>query len=130
MSAPGDGGVEDGGGTVGDGELVVAGGESSPLFESAERSLDDVAFTVVDFVERGWSAASGSATFAMPCLVARFGDHGLNAAVAQVPADRSGGVGLVTADPLGSGSWAPAGCAHAAGPSAAGTSGSPQPGPV
>ena len=43
MLGPGDDGVEDGGGSVDGGELVVAGGQPAPLFEVAEAPLDDVA---------------------------------------------------------------------------------------
>jgi len=47
MFRPGDDGIEDGGGAVDDSEFVVAGGQSSPLFEVAEASLDHVPVAVV-----------------------------------------------------------------------------------
>jgi hypothetical protein len=58
MPGPGDDGVEDGGGSVDGGELVVAGGQAPPLREVAEAAFDDVAVAVVDGVERGWPAAA------------------------------------------------------------------------
>lgn len=57
MLGPCDDGVQDDGGPVDAGELVVAGGHASPLFEVAEPALDDVALAVVDCVERRSAAA-------------------------------------------------------------------------
>lgn len=51
MFGPGDDGVEDGGGSVGGSEFVVAGGQAAPLFEVGEAAFDDVAVAVVDRVE-------------------------------------------------------------------------------
>ena len=54
MPSLGDDGVEDGGGSVDGGELVVAGCEAAPLFEVAEAAFDDIAVAVVGCAgERG-----------------------------------------------------------------------------
>ena len=55
--------VEDGAGSVGDGELVVASRDSAPLLDEREGPLDDVAVFVGTCVERGWSAALASLAF-------------------------------------------------------------------
>jgi hypothetical protein len=44
--------VEDGGGAVGQGQFVIAGGQASPLLDDVEAALDDVAALVVCSVER------------------------------------------------------------------------------
>jgi hypothetical protein len=51
---------------VGQGVLVVAGGDRAPLLESVEASLDRVALRVEGGVEAGWPSACGS------CGVAAF----------------------------------------------------------
>lgn len=53
MAGPGDAGTEDDRCPVGDGELVVAGGQSPPLLEQGERSFDEIALFVEGFVEGG-----------------------------------------------------------------------------
>ncbi len=57
MPGPGDDGVEDGAGAVDDGEFVVAGGQSPPLFEVTKAPLNNVACLVVFGVEGRWASA-------------------------------------------------------------------------
>jgi hypothetical protein len=45
MGCPDGDGAEDGGGAVGDGEFVVAGGQAAPLFDGVESALDHIAPT-------------------------------------------------------------------------------------
>lgn len=80
MPGPGDDGVEDHGRAVDDRELVVAGGESAPLLDVAVATLDDVAVAVVGGIEPDGSAAACPATLAVPLLVGRLGDHGVDPA--------------------------------------------------
>ena len=56
--------MEDGSGSVGDGEFVVAGRDAAPLLDQCERPLDDVAVFVGVFVERRPAAALGAFVFA------------------------------------------------------------------
>jgi hypothetical protein len=51
-------GFEDDAAREGQGEFVVAGAKSAPLFDGAEPALDDVALAVVVPVERRWPAAA------------------------------------------------------------------------
>lgn len=46
-----DGGEHDGGGEVGC-ELVIAGGDASPILEAAEHALDEIALAIGRLVER------------------------------------------------------------------------------
>lgn len=100
MLGPGGDGVEDGCGSVDDGELVVSSRETTPLLEVAEPPLDDVAVAVVDLVEGWWPTAAGTASSAVSCLIVGLGDHRNDRALAQVSADRPRGVGLVAAQSL------------------------------
>lgn len=70
--------------------LVVAGGESTPLLEVAVAAFDDVTALVVGDIEPDGSSAARPAALAVALLVGRFGDRGLDAAGAQVPAASRG----------------------------------------
>jgi hypothetical protein len=106
-ACPGEAGGEDDGGAVGDGELVVAGGQSSPLLGQGEVAFDDVAAAVGGGVEPRWLAASGSAAFAGGDLVGLLGDDDPDPAGVQGAAVDAGGVGLVGDHGVGSGAWTP-----------------------
>ena len=56
--------------------------------------------SVVDGVEGKWPSAVRAAALAVPGLVGGLGDDRDDAALAQVGADRAGGVGLVAAQPV------------------------------
>ncbi len=68
---------------------------------------------VVDGVESDRAPAAGSAAPAMALLVIGFWDHGLDAAGAEVPADRAGRVCLVGSDRVRPGAWSSPLAAHA-----------------
>ena len=68
---PGDGSGEDDGATVGDGVLVVAGGQTAPLLEQAEGAFDDVAPPIPVCVVGDRSATGRTATLAVALLVTR-----------------------------------------------------------
>jgi hypothetical protein len=59
---------------VSQGVFVVAGGDSSPLLESAEPALDGVAVAVELGIERRWAAASRALGLAPGDLVGLLGD--------------------------------------------------------
>ncbi|WP_245192112.1 hypothetical protein [Amycolatopsis azurea] len=50
--------MEDYRGLVDDGELVVAGGQATPLLEQIEPALDNVAAAVVHRFEREWATTA------------------------------------------------------------------------
>lgn len=79
---PGDDREDRGGGAVGDGELVVAGGQSTPLFGLVEGPLDDVAPLVGLGVEPVGSTALAAAPLSCGDLVALGRDDGGDAAPA------------------------------------------------
>ncbi len=85
--------------------LVVSGCDASPLLDVTILALDHVAVAVVVGVECDRPATSRSAALAVSFLVVGFRDHSLDAAGAQMAADRAGRVGLVAADRVRSGSW-------------------------
>ena len=68
-------GCEDGAGAVDDGELVVPGGQSSPLLEGSEGAFDDVAGLVGVVVVGHGPPATRTSAGAVGLLVAWFGDH-------------------------------------------------------
>ena len=68
--------MDDGGGTVGDGQLVVAGRDIAPLLDQSEGALDDVAILVGIFVEGGRPSTRSPFAFTGGDLVALVGDHG------------------------------------------------------
>lgn len=103
--------MEDNCGSVNDGELVVASGQTTPLLEQVEATFDNVATPVIDRVERGWATTTGTPAFTVPGLIGRFGNHRDNAASTQMPADRAGGIRLVAPDAVGTST-----CPTAAGP--------------
>ena len=82
-------------GAVGDGELVVAGGDAAPLLCEGEVSLDDVATLVGHLVEAGRASTPAAAAFAGSCLVPLVRDHGLDTAPPQLGSDDAGRVGAV-----------------------------------
>lgn len=92
--------MDEDGGAVDDRVFVVASREAAPLLGVAEAAFDDVAVLVVVGIEPDGPAAAWAATFPVALLVAGGfgGDHGLDAATAQVRADRAGRVCLVAAD--------------------------------
>src|SRR5205823_8078541 len=75
--------------------LVVPGCHGPVLAELAEGPLDDVALLVSDRVEGGRAAAPAAAPQPVFHLIRGFGDGRLDAAAAQVRADRRAGVRLV-----------------------------------
>ena len=83
--------------------FVVAGGDGAVLAELAEGTFDGVALLVSGGVEGGWAAARAAAADPVAGLVGGFRDGGLDAALAQVDADRGGGVRLVAQDLPGPG---------------------------
>lgn len=83
--------------SVDDGELVVAGGQTTPLLGDVESSLNDVAALVVLGVERWWSSALGAATFSVADLIGRFGNDGDDPSSAQPLSGRSAGIVLIAA---------------------------------
>lgn len=93
------------------GGFLVAGGDASPLFEAVDAPLDGVALFVGLAVEGWWSAASAASAEPVAALVCGDGDHGPDAALAQVFADGAGGVCLVGEDHVrpGAGSSSPTG---------------------
>ncbi|PXY18044.1 hypothetical protein BAY59_34165 [Prauserella coralliicola] len=88
---------------IDDGEFVVASCQATPLFEQGDAPFDNVAAAIIDRVEGGRTAAAGTAAGAVPGLVGRLGDHRRDAAIAQMPPDRSRGISLVAADTVGPG---------------------------
>jgi len=70
------------------------------LLVFVEAAFDDVAALVVLRVVAHGATAAGAASFAVPSLIGGFGDHGDDAALAQVSADRAGRVRLVAAEPV------------------------------
>lgn len=95
--------MEDGSGSVGDGEFVVAGRDAAPLLDQCERPLDDVAVFVGVFVERRPAAALGAFVFADGDLITLLGDHGPDPAGAEHAPVHSAAVGLVAQDSVGPG---------------------------
>ena len=91
---PGDAGVEDGGGAVGDGKFVVLGRDAAPLLVEGEGAFDDVAILVCVRVEGGWSATAAPSPFAGADLVAFLWDHRRDSAASQPTADHTTGVAL------------------------------------
>src|SRR4051794_21809518 len=75
---PVDVGDTDGGG-VADGELVVAGGECTLVFEGVDAALDGVPVAIDHGVEAGWSSAGGTTGLAVGGLVGGGRDGGLDA---------------------------------------------------
>lgn len=75
------------------GGLLVARGDASPLLQAVDAPLDGVALLVGLSVEGWWPAASAAPTEPVAALVWG-GDHCPDAALAQVLADRAGGVRL------------------------------------
>src|SRR3954468_7559874 len=77
---------EDGGrydpAAVGQGVLVVAGGQGPPLLEDVEAAFDDVAAGVLERVVGHRPAAARAPALAVPGLVVRLRDDGLDAAAA------------------------------------------------
>src|SRR5690242_16646387 len=90
------------GGGVSDCELVVAGGEAAVVFEVVEAGLDGVAVLVPVGVEGWWSAAGGASSSSVSGLVGGNGDGRGDLVLPQPGSVRSGGVGLVGQDPVGS----------------------------
>lgn len=86
--------------------FVVAGGDAAPLLQARESSFDDVAVSIVVMVVTNGATAAGASAQAVSDLVCGLRNDGLDAAVAQVLTDRSGRVGLVASDAIGSGSRA------------------------
>src|SRR5699024_3484150 len=98
-------GAENGSGAVGQGELVVAGGQATPLLHVAIAAFDDVATPVRLGVQPDGSASAGPAVAAMLLLVAGLGDDGLDPATAEGLAGGPRGVGLITAQHVRSCAW-------------------------
>ena len=90
--------MEDRAGPVGDGEFVVAGGDSAPLFDQGKGPLDDVAVFVGVGIERGRATALGPFPFACGNLIALLRDHGPDLAGAKHAPVHPAGVGLVCQD--------------------------------
>jgi len=90
------------------GPLVIARCDGPEVFELVDRALDLVAALVHLLVERGRPAASAASASAVGPLVLRFGDGVLDLASAQVAPVPPGAVGLVAAEVVGAGAWAPA----------------------
>ena len=97
--------MEHGCGSVRDGELVVAGGESSPLLGEVEGALHDVAASVGHFVE-GWWPSAGRA-FALTCcdLAGLLRDDRLDPARGQHAPVHAAGVGAVGHHDVGARAW-------------------------
>lgn len=92
---------------VDDGELVVAGGQATPLLGEVETSFNDVAALVVFGVECWRSAAVGAATFAVADLIGRFGNDSDDPSSVQPLAGRSAGIGLISAQAIRPGAGPP-----------------------
>lgn len=67
---------------------------------SIDVAFDNMAGPVIVRVESGRPATSTAASFPVTDLIGWFGDHHDDAAVAQVTADRAGGIRLVAANPF------------------------------
>ena len=76
-------GAQDSAAAVGEWELVVAGGESAPLLQDVERTLDVVAAFVNLRVEVDRAATVASAAFPVGDLVGAFRSDGLDALFSQ-----------------------------------------------
>ena len=75
---------EDCGSAVGEGEFVVAGGDTAPVLHGVERSLDHVtALVFLNVIADGPATAAASAS-AVACLVGGLGDYRDDAPGAQV----------------------------------------------
>jgi hypothetical protein len=79
--------------------FVIPGGDGTVLAELAEGTLDGVALLVGGRVEGGWPAGRAAAAEPVTGLICGLGDGGLDAAPAQVEADRAAGVGLIAQNP-------------------------------
>ena len=64
------------------GEFVGTHGQTAPLFEPVDAAFGDVALAVDDLVERGWPAASITASAAVGVLVGGLRNRGGDAALA------------------------------------------------
>jgi hypothetical protein len=84
----GDQGGEGEAAEVGQGVLVVAGGDAAPVFEPVEAALDGVAVPVGLGVEAGWSSTAGALGLTALDLVAALGDGVRDLQPAQVAAGR------------------------------------------
>lgn len=90
-------------GQVDGGGLLVAGGDSAPLFEAVDASLDGVALLVRLAVECRWPASAAAAAEPVTPLVRWDRDHCPDSTSSQVFADGSGGVRLIGKDYIGPG---------------------------
>lgn len=95
-------------GLVGDGELVRSHGQAAPLLEPGDASLDRVALLVRLRVEGRRSAAGTASPQTVADLVGRLGDDSVDAALAEVTADRAGRVRAVREDGIRPGPRSPA----------------------
>jgi hypothetical protein len=80
---------------VGQGGLVVAGGDGPILLEPVEAAFDDVAALVDDRVEGGWASSGAAAAGPVGLLVDPLRDGRLDAATSQVGPVRAAGAALV-----------------------------------
>jgi hypothetical protein len=94
IACPGDACAEDYGGGD-DGQFVVAGGKSAPLFEQCKRPFDEIALFVADLVERGRSTTRSSTTFPCAALIALLWDDSGDLAATWQALGDSAGVGAV-----------------------------------
>jgi hypothetical protein len=81
---------EDNGGEIVDGEAVVSGCDTLPIFEPSEHALDDVSAPVHDAVERIDDGTGGSAR-----------DDGFDTSVLEPIAEPISVIGFVSYKPLG-----------------------------
>jgi RNA polymerase sigma factor (sigma-70 family) len=103
FTQPGDDRTEHDAASVSDRELVVAGGEPSPLLERIEGTLHDVSALVRLGVEPGRPATLGTLALAVPDLPGGLGDHRLDPSGAQHRPVSPRGVRLVRHHSIGSG---------------------------
>lgn len=81
---------------VGGGVFVVSGGDSAPLFESAEAAFDDVAISVSLTRKVWWPSAAAASVFSVLDLIGSFGDGAADPPPSQIPPCRRVGIGLVS----------------------------------
>ncbi len=80
---------------VGTGVLVVAGGDTAPLFKSAEATFDGVALPGELGVKRWWASTGGAVGLAVFDLVTAFGNGVAQTSAAELLACRGMAVGLI-----------------------------------
>lgn len=99
-------------GLVGKGELVRSHGQTAPLLEPVNASLDRVALLVRFGIEGRRSAAGTASPQTVADLVRRLGDDSADTALAEVISDRAGRVRAVRKDGIRPGPGPPGSAAR------------------